>query len=220
MFGTLGVNSVLKSMEKPPYYVRYNGQEWIKFNYDTGAGATALPVALAGGLPLHRVEEFVVANGQDIPNFGRAKLQTMDEFGNKHKIEGHITEMHKPLASASEISKHHDAFIFEELRSTDSSTQSSCRRSTTRVSSIVQASRSSWNSTSVSGTTIEQLLHETCRKIGDGTSGRESGHRDESTREHFFIFVGKPPAGSEAVRPERGASDGGACAHRETATTA
>ena len=50
-----------------------------------------------------------------IPNFGRANFQTVDEFGNKRKMEGLVTEVHRPLASASEISTYHDAFIVEKL---------------------------------------------------------------------------------------------------------
>ena len=48
--------------------------------------------------------------------FGRAKLETVDELGNKRKIDGHATEVHKPLASASgKNMKYHDAFVFEEF---------------------------------------------------------------------------------------------------------
>ena len=59
---------------------------------------TALLVELAEGLPMHDVSEFIVAHGQDIPNFCRAMFQTVDKFGNTRKKEGHVTEVHKPLA--------------------------------------------------------------------------------------------------------------------------
>ena len=73
----------------------YDDQEWIKFNCDTGAATTALPVELAEGLPLRKVSEFIVASGQDIPSSSRATFQTVDEFGNKREMEGHVTEAHK-----------------------------------------------------------------------------------------------------------------------------
>ena len=88
MFGTLDVNSVL--------------------------GNTENPILLR---PIHRsgVDQFIVANNLDIPNFCRAKLQAVSELNNKRKMEGDVTEVHKPLASACEISKYHDTFIFEEF---------------------------------------------------------------------------------------------------------
>ena len=51
---------------------------------------------------IKRVSSLLQMN-QETPNFGRAKCQTVDEFGNKRKMEGHVTEAHKPIASASEI---------------------------------------------------------------------------------------------------------------------
>ena len=67
---TLDVNSVVENTGEPSYNVEYKGQEWIKFNYDTGAATTAVLVVIAEGLPLRKVDEFIVANDQDIPNFG------------------------------------------------------------------------------------------------------------------------------------------------------
>ena len=102
----------LVDTERSSNYVQYKDEGWIKFNYDTVAATTAPAVELAKGLPLCRVDEFIVANGQGIPNFGRAKFQTVDEFGNKCKMEGPVTEAREPPSSAS---KCHDAFIFEEF---------------------------------------------------------------------------------------------------------
>ena len=59
------VNSVLGNTKRPSYYVPNEGQERIKFNYDTEAATTAIPVELVWGLPLRKVGEFIVANGQD-----------------------------------------------------------------------------------------------------------------------------------------------------------
>ena len=96
-----------------------------------------------------------------IPNLGRAKFQTVDEFGNKRKMEGLVTEVHRPLASASEISDYHDAFIFEEFGAL-------IPRHTRVVAGLedhrlCQLLCFSWNSTSVSRRKIVQLLLETRR---------------------------------------------------------
>ena len=138
--GTFDVKSVLRNTKRPSYYIQYEGPEWIKFNYDTGAATTAPPVELLEGPPLRKVVESIVANGQDITNIVRAKFQTVEEFGKKRKMEGHVTEVHEPLASASEISMYNDSFIFEKFGALILQTQPSCRRSTTRVSSTVSTS--------------------------------------------------------------------------------
>ena len=167
MFGTLDVKSVVRNTEKT--FVQYKGQEWINFNYDTRTATAAPLVELAEGLPLHKVGAFIVANGQDIPNFGRAKFSDSRRGWQQAQDGRNVTEVHKPVESESEISKYHDAFIFEEVGAlVHSQTQPSCRRPTTRVSSIVSASWLSWNSTSASRRKIVQLLFETCGKIGDG----------------------------------------------------
>ena len=108
---------------------------------------------------IHRsgADQFIVASNQDIPNFCRAKFQTVNEFNNKRKMEGHVTEVHKPLASACEISKYHDAFIFEEfgaLIRRHSRVAEGLRREYPR---LLPASLLSWNSTSVSRRNIFQL---------------------------------------------------------------
>ena len=71
------------------------------------AAATALPVELADGLPLYKVGEIIVANGQEIPNFGRGKCQTVDEFGNECKMEdmsqkytNHLTQKYTTISTA------------------------------------------------------------------------------------------------------------------------
>ena len=88
------------------------GQEW-KSNHDSEAATTDFPVELVVGFSLRKVGGFIVANGQATP--GRAKSQTVGEFGNNRRSEGQLSEVHKPLASAGEISKYHNAFMFEEF---------------------------------------------------------------------------------------------------------
>ena len=107
---TLDVSSVLKNTEKPPTSVRAlqrPGVDRVQLRFSSSHDSSACRIGRRTS---------VAQNGskQDIPNFGRAKIRTLDEFGNKHEIEAHIKEVHKPLESASEISKHHDAFIFDE----------------------------------------------------------------------------------------------------------
>ena len=57
---------------------------------------------------------FTVASGDSIPNYGRAKVTSTDEHGNSIQLQGNITEVHKPLASAGEVSTRMDAYVCEE----------------------------------------------------------------------------------------------------------
>ena len=115
VFGTLDLDSVVGNTEKTSCSVQYDGQEYSRFNYGTGAASTALPVGLAAGFPLRKVVRVHRCERSDNPNFGRAKFQTVDEFGNSRKVDGHVTEVHTPRRSESEVSKYHDAFILEEF---------------------------------------------------------------------------------------------------------
>ena len=98
----------------PPYLVDYAGEQWVRFNYDSGAAATALPIEMAQGIPLTQAGEFMTANGAVIPNYGRVKLDTVDEDWNMRAVRGAVTEVHKPLCSASEMAKNHDAVLWQE----------------------------------------------------------------------------------------------------------
>ena len=93
--------------------IRYKGEDWMRINYDTGAAKTALPVSLVKGTELTKKGEFVVASGDTIANYGEAQLQVKDELGSVRKFRGSVTEVHKPLASAADLSKHHDTFLSE-----------------------------------------------------------------------------------------------------------
>ena len=90
---------------KPKYIVEHNGEEWIRFNYDTGASTVAIPGYLAEDVTLEKVGEFVVASGDTIPNYGRVAFKIEDENGLKRGIKGSVTDVHKPLASASAVCK-------------------------------------------------------------------------------------------------------------------
>jgi hypothetical protein len=88
---SLGFDSVCK------YREIWQGEERLKVNYDSGAATTAFPVELAGNLAMEKVGHFIVASGADIPNYGRVQ----------------VTVVHKPLGSAGEFSKSHDAMLWE-----------------------------------------------------------------------------------------------------------
>ena len=98
---------------KPKYIVEHDGEEWIRFNYDTGASTVAIPGYLAEDLNLEKVGEFVVASGSTIPNYGRVAFKIEDENGLKRGIKGSVTDVHKPLGGGSEISKNLDAYVWD-----------------------------------------------------------------------------------------------------------
>ena len=83
----------------------------MRFNYDSGAAATAIPTELALGVNLVSKGEFIVASGQGIPDYGRVKLATQDENGTDRRITGSVTNVHKPLGSAGELSATHDSCL-------------------------------------------------------------------------------------------------------------
>ena len=58
------------------------GQNWLRLNYDSGAAVTALPIAIAGDLPLEKCGEFRVASAAVIPNLGKVKMKVR----RKHKV--------------------------------------------------------------------------------------------------------------------------------------
>ena len=104
----------MKSIETP--YIEQDrwGQEWLMLNYDSVAAVTALPIAVAGGLPLEKRGEFRVASGAVIPNLGKIKMKSTDESGIDRTLRGNITEVAKPLLSAAEVSKRWDSLLFED----------------------------------------------------------------------------------------------------------
>ena len=89
------------------------GHNWLWLNYDSGAAATALPIAIAGDMPLEKCGEFRVASVAVIPNLGKIKTRSTDESGIERTLRGNITEVSKPLLSAAEVSKRWDSLLFE-----------------------------------------------------------------------------------------------------------
>ena len=85
---SLGFDSVCK------YREIWQGEEWMKVNYDSGAATTAFPVELAGNLPMEKVGHFIVASGADIPNYGRVRVRCSDEMRRGRKLETHFGFSH------------------------------------------------------------------------------------------------------------------------------
>ena len=98
--------------QQKAWEVEWSGGRWVRYNYDTGAACTALPVHMAEGLPLIKKGSFTVANEEEIPDYGRVRVPSVDEKWLARGIAGNITEVHKPLASAAELAEHHDTFVW------------------------------------------------------------------------------------------------------------
>lgn len=106
----------IQDADGPAYIVQRGGCEWLRMNYDSGAVSTVIPVEMAtsGGLTLRRVGDYRVANGERIPRYGRVRVPCWDEAGRQRAFKATVTHVHKPLGSAGEFSKSHDAYIFED----------------------------------------------------------------------------------------------------------
>ena len=107
----MGINSF--TQKDPSYLVEWRGEKWLKVNYDSGAATSALPVEMALG-DKTPVGEFVVADGKTIPNYGRYRLQAVDEERLSRGFAASVTTVHKPLGSASEFARTRDAMIYED----------------------------------------------------------------------------------------------------------
>ena len=84
-----------------------DAQKWDqceKFNFDTGAAATVFPKHMAGenfkGQANGR--SYKTASGESIPDHGGLKLRGRDESNLLRTITGRVTDVHKPLTSASQ----------------------------------------------------------------------------------------------------------------------
>ena len=64
------------------------GHNWLRLTYDSGAAAIALPIAIAGDLPLKKCGEFRVASVATIPNLGKIKMKSTDESGIERTLRG------------------------------------------------------------------------------------------------------------------------------------
>ena len=111
IFGTLDIPTVFGNTERPAYYcstmARHGSSsittwEQLRQHY---RGKFAVP-SVAKGVRTHRCER---------PGHALLRSSQVSEFGNRRNVEGHVRKVHTPLAFASETSRYHDAFIFEEF---------------------------------------------------------------------------------------------------------
>ena len=78
--------------------------KYVRFNLDTGAAVTAFPVEWFETRFENKDRKgFVTASGESIADFGGAKVVASDEHGRKRNITGRKTQVHKILASASQV---------------------------------------------------------------------------------------------------------------------
>ena len=88
----------------PDYMVRWNGEDWIRLNFDSGAVSTVIPVEMAH----EQGWNFRVADGDRIPRYGRVRVPCTDEQGGRRGFRATITHVHKPLGKKNnnKIKKH------------------------------------------------------------------------------------------------------------------
>ena len=80
---------------------------WLRCNLDTGAAITVLPKRWVDDSrkedPNHR--GYITASGERIADYGGLKLECTDENSMKRNFGGRISDVHKVLASASQVAK-------------------------------------------------------------------------------------------------------------------
>ena len=112
---SLDISAVMDHLaEKPSYVVKFNNEDWLKINFDTGASTTAIPAEMVKEPKEKDGEGFRVANGAHIPNFGRYKVFCKDEDDDGRNFKASCTHVHKPLGSAAEFTTNHDVILLAE----------------------------------------------------------------------------------------------------------
>jgi len=76
-------------------------EEWIRFNYDSGAAVTAFPNRFATKDLKGNGQTYRTASGELIPDAGAVRVKAEDEYGQMRSIKGRVAGVHKPLASAA-----------------------------------------------------------------------------------------------------------------------
>ena len=77
--------------------------EWVKVDYDTGAGVTAFPVAMAGTSSPATGTMYKTASGERVGDFGAGILTGADERGVRRSLSGRYSEVHRILASGGSM---------------------------------------------------------------------------------------------------------------------
>ena len=97
--GVLEVNGI----QEPPKTKWSNG-DFQKFNYDSGAGVTLLPKHFLANPVISEDKCYKTASGEFIEDYGAAKVLGTDESGTIREIQGRVSDVHKPLLSAHDVS--------------------------------------------------------------------------------------------------------------------
>ena len=78
-------------------------EDWMKFNWDSGAAVSAFPRSFAPTSGLKgNGNTYRTASGELVPDEGSIQLKAEDERGWLRSFKGRITNVHKPLISAGQ----------------------------------------------------------------------------------------------------------------------
>ena len=93
------------------------GNQWIRFCYDTGCTGTVIPKELvesdSGRMePLtDGAREFSVANGDNVPDYGRAFMWARSEHNKPGLIQADVSTVSRPLGSGSSLANNYHSFV-------------------------------------------------------------------------------------------------------------
>ena len=88
---------------------------WVKMNLDSGAAVTAFPEAWVDEStedPNHK--GYITASGEKIADYGELTLKCTDENEMRRKISGRVSQVHKVLASASQVARAGQMMLLEQ----------------------------------------------------------------------------------------------------------
>ena len=94
--------------------VELKGLGWMRFTHDTGAAATAFPLGTPGlpGGPADQNATYKTASGELLSDSGGLRVTGTTEHGDRVRLSGRCTDVHKPLVSASRVhAKGHCSWI-------------------------------------------------------------------------------------------------------------
>ena len=92
--------------------LQYDGQAWVKFNYDMGATTTAPPWEICSSFSCVRCANSSLRKARTCPTSVEPSFTVWPQTQRGRTCP---RSTHTPFALASEISRYHDAFIFEEF---------------------------------------------------------------------------------------------------------
>ena len=79
---------------------------WVKMNYDTGAAITAFPKDFAPSAVQGNGCKYKTATGELTEDQGALRITGEDEGRSLRRLTGRLTDVHKPLVSASSCASH------------------------------------------------------------------------------------------------------------------